>query len=67
MPGLMAIGYGTTDGFGWVDIGLFRRIRMHCGFTAAGHDEVGVAAFGVIGGIGVDKAAYCSRDKFGLN
>jgi hypothetical protein len=40
---------------------------MHCGFTAAGHDEVGVAAFGVIGGIGVDKAAYCSRDKFGLN
>ena len=42
MLGLMVIGYGTADGCGWVDTGLFRLFLMPSGFTAAGH-EAGVA------------------------
>ena len=57
MLGLMVIGYGTADGCGWMDTGLFRLFLMPSGFTAAGH-EAGVAfaaAFIVSEDIGDDS------------
>jgi len=51
MLGWMAIGYGTADGSGWVDIGLSRRFLMLFGFMAAGQEDG--AGFNVSGGVGV--------------
>jgi hypothetical protein len=65
MRGWMAIGYGTADGFGWVDTGLSRRFRMHCGFMAAGHEDG--AAFIVSGDVGVRsvRTASSARNEAG--